>query len=461
MLRHQPRQEAGVAAARDAVARRDRAEGPGVVDKAGGLVESRRSGRRLPETDDRIGLVDEPPRHPHVHRPVPSGQRRQFAGVDRLIDGEGDQVEAGGVAVGVQQRLQGTRELHRRGNVPAHIRAVAGQGPGVVVAEHGRVQRHHQSVVHRQPCLVIDHVPPQPGGVAGVNPSRQGAAIQHLRLRVVQALRARIRMGMVGGDRPALLEEGPTAPHRLHMSGVGRYVLVCGPPQRLGQLPPVGPGRLQVGIGPEGGDHPTVPIGVGGQGAMVGQIRAGVIRGRQYGNVEALIQRPGRELGRVQGGVDLVVDVVRGGGRRAHLHPEYVVEDLGEPGLHRRTRQPVPVLAQQPECCPRLLRTQLAAHRHAQVRQLHPGQGVQQPVGVVIRGQQQAGGVGEGDVLGQPLRRDMPVGGDDGRVGDLGQQFPGHATRSRIGGQQPVGIEGQRLGRGRGGHEWAPDSWCC
>jgi len=70
--------------------------------------------------------------------------------------------------------------------------------------------------------------------------------------------------------------------------------------------------------------------------------------------------------------------------------------------------------------------------RDAKRRQVYPV-GMHQPVDVVIRGQQQAGRVVEGRVLGNPDRRNVTVWGDDREItslcidpsGDLADRFVG------------------------------------
>ncbi|BCJ56775.1 hypothetical protein Jiend_01970 [Micromonospora endophytica] len=124
-------------------------------------------------------------------------------------------------------------------------------------------------------------------------------------------------------------------------------------------------------------------------------------------------------------------------------------EDLGEgllqPQPGRGAPEQVPVLDETPPdgAAVGLHRAAVAAG-HAQLArgdalaEQHPGQ-------VVVRHDEQLGRVGEGLVLGQQRRVDVPVRGDDGQLLHQRVQLPGQRALARFGGEEQVGS-------GRGGH---------
>ena len=69
--------------------------------------------------------------------------------------------------------------------------------------------------------------------------------------------------------------------------------------------------------------------------------------------------------------------------------------------------------------------------------------GVQHPVDVVVRGDQQRRRVVEWDVVGQPLRRHVAVRRDDRQILDTLVQLPGDRAETRLGGQQPIRVKPQ------------------
>ena len=93
-LAHEPRQERRVESAGHVVAGRDRQEGAGVVDEARAAVEAGGLGDGRAEPQHRIGGVEEPPRRADEDARVEPGERRDLARVDRLVDGEQDEVQA-------------------------------------------------------------------------------------------------------------------------------------------------------------------------------------------------------------------------------------------------------------------------------------------------------------------------------------------------------------------------------
>src|SRR5664280_2304466 len=129
------------------VARRDRQERAGVVDEAGGLREPDGLGEGLAEALDRVGSVDEPPGHPHVHRRVEPRQRAELAAVDGLVHREHDKAEGRVRPERVEHRLQRAGRLDGHRYVRAHVRPVRLKGLRVVVPVRGGVERHEEPVL--------------------------------------------------------------------------------------------------------------------------------------------------------------------------------------------------------------------------------------------------------------------------------------------------------------------------
>ena len=140
VLRHQTRQLPGIETSGHVVAGRNRTESAGVVHEAGGPREPHRFGHCGPETPDRVGGVEEPPRHPDVHRRVEPSEGCELAGPDRLVDGEDDQMESRMSAVALQQRAQSLGDLDVDRDVRPHVGAEAGGCCSVMVAAYAAVK---------------------------------------------------------------------------------------------------------------------------------------------------------------------------------------------------------------------------------------------------------------------------------------------------------------------------------
>ena len=152
-----------------------------------------------------------------------------------------------------------------------------------------------------------------------------------------------------------------------------------------------------------------------------------------------VVQRPRTEVRGLQRGVDRVVDLVGGllGGDQVDAED---VGELGlEPELDRGAAVGLPVRAQDAEGVAGLLGGELRL-ADAEVGQRH-AVGVHHPVDVVVRGDQQRRGVVERGVVGQPLRRDVPVRGDDRQVADSVVELSGDVAGGGVGGEQAVWVQ--------------------
>src|SRR5674476_1518861 len=69
---------------------------------------------------------------------------------------------------------------------------------------------------------------------------------------------------------------------------------------------------------------------------------------------------------------------------------------------------------------------------------------VQEPVDVVVGAEQEAGGVGPGRILGDPLRRYVTVRGDDRQVLDRLVQTARDVSGGGLSGEEAVGVKRQR-----------------
>ena len=191
---------------------------------------------------------------------------------------------------------------------------------------------------------------------------------------------------------------------------------------------------------------------------MVGQVVARVVGGGQHLDAEALEQRARPEVGSAQ-------RARRSGRRSRRRWPRTAGRS---PRRCRRARSPARTgsacRGRRPSGCtaparPRGRRPASSAAPPAPRSSSGTPCGVQQPDDVVVGGDQQRGRVAERDVLGDPLRRHVPVRGDDRQVAHRGVEPTGDAAgrRARPGGAGPDGAatlhrsspDGPPPGRGR------------
>jgi hypothetical protein len=253
------------------------AERPGVVDEPGGVVEAGRVGDRLPEAPHGVGGVEEPPRRPQVERGVTAGQRGQLPAVRVLVERVDHHPQPRIVAVLVQQRRQRVHIVGGLRDVPAHVPAVRGVQPLVVVARRARVQLQDETVVDRHPGELEQHVRPERLGVGRRRRPAQPPLVQSGGLLGGDLEGPGGGMTVVRGGRAGGDEGLPARAQGVQVPGVRLRVLAGDLAEPADRTRPTG--ELQVGdvVGPERADHP--PAGpapaVGGQLGVPGQVVQG------------------------------------------------------------------------------------------------------------------------------------------------------------------------------------------
>jgi hypothetical protein len=386
VLGDQTGQVGGVHPAGRVVAGRDRGEPPGVVDEPGAPVEPGGLGHRVTEPAHGARGVQEPPRRAQVYRRVEPGQRGELPGEHRLVQGEQHGAEAGMGAEALQQGPQQVGELGAQRQVVTGVRAEPAQRPGMVVAAHPGVQRHHQPVLGRHAGHLAQAGQPQ--GVVPVAGTGADPTEQPVGLGGVEELHPDVRGAVVGGGGAVFPEVHPAGFQRGHQAVVVAGVDVGGGGQPVQRRRPAGNGGVGVGVRPEGGQHPAVPVRVGGQRPVVAQVVGRVVGGGQRGQVERAVQRAGpvARLGQPPG--QLVEQLVGGVRTRLHPHLEHIVQLRLQPLPGRRSQEQRPVRAEGAPHLPRPgRRAAPLAVGQPEPLQGHPV-GVQQPGDVVVRGDQ-------------------------------------------------------------------------
>ena len=161
------------------------------------------------------------------------------------------------------------------------------------------------------------------------------------------------------------------------------------------------------------------------------QVVARIVGGGDQVDPEPPVERPGPEGRRGERVGDLVVDRVRGRGRGPDLDAEDVGQLHLQPVAHRRAAVDRPVCAERAKRLTGLLFGERTL-ADTELRQAH-AVGVQQPVDVVVGGDQQRGRVTEREVVGEPAGRHVAVRGDDRQLGHRRVQPTGHGPQRRVG----------------------------
>ncbi|MEI2643236.1 MAG: hypothetical protein V9G10_13170 [Candidatus Nanopelagicales bacterium] len=306
----------------------------------------------------------------------------------------------------------------------------------MVVAVYARMQRHHQAVVGGHPGLLEHEVPAQGVGLRLRDPPRLRCRIQPLHLRGRQSFHPGVPVRMIRRHRTVRFEEGPPRLHGGQPSRVRARVDVRDLSQPLHVRGPIRASRLEVAVGPEIGRYRPVPIC---QCPVESQVVSRVVCRRQELDAEPVVERPRPKLRRLQGSANGVVDRIGRVGSGLHVQPEDVGQLRFQPVLHSGSAKGRPVIAENPERRPGLIRAEFPANpEFAQTDALR----VQQSGDVVIRGDQQARRIAEGRVVSKPLRRHMTVRRDDWQVLHLCVERAGNVAHARVRGQQPVRMHG-------------------
>ena len=191
--------------------------------------------------------------------------------------------------------------------------------------------------------------------------------------------------------------------------------------------------------------HPAGERRVGGQRGVRGEVVARVVGGGQHLDAEPLEQgaRPVGVLRQPLG--DLVVDrrrrwPPRAARSRRRSRPAPPPASTGRGAAEHR-----PVLAQQPPRPRRASASVSGPRPDAELGQRHPG-GVQQPGHVVVRGDEQGAGSGNGTSSTSMRASTWPCGDTIGRSRTASYSRRATARTPGIGRQQPVGVQDE--GRG-------------
>ncbi len=195
--------------------------------------------------------------------------------------------------------------------------------------------------------------------------------------------------------------------------------------------------RVDHRIGPVGGDHAPCPA-AGADRVVVLELIQRTLGGGDDLDVEALEQRARAERLRLQRRGDGVVVKVCRAGIEPHAQPEHLMEHMVQPHRGRRATKQVEMLRQQPPSRARIdRRTGTVPARNAQPVQRH-ALAVQHAEQVVVRHQQQFGGIGEWRIAGEPGRIGVAMRTDDGQIAPPGRtgaaRWHAGPDRTRTGG---------------------------
>ena len=261
---------------------------------------------------------------------VVPGQRRQLTAVGGLVEGEQHEREVGLVAESSEERRERVYVIGAGRDVGADVGTEAFEHRRVVVPMAARVELDDQPVVQAHPHHLGEHLATEglglvAGVVARADPVEQAGGIGRVEIAGSGAGVAVIGRGGAVRD-----EELPALGQGRQVAGPGGGVLPGQLAQPLQVRDEVGTVRVDHRVGPERRDHPAVPVRVG-DGSVVGQVverRFG--RGQEL-DPEPVEERPGPEVGLVQSGGHVVVDLVGGRGVETHADPEHLAQGVVHP----------------------------------------------------------------------------------------------------------------------------------
>ena len=167
--------------------------------------------------------------------------------------------------------------------------------------------------------------------------------------------------------------------------------------------------------------------------------------GGEEADVEAVEQRPRLERVGRQLRVDRVVIMIGGAGIERHVEAEHLAEHMPQPHRRGRTAEQMGMLGKGAPGSARIGRRHARFVGHAQRVQRHALR-IEHAINIVIRREQQFGGVRPVGVGGEPGRIGVPVRADDRQPGHFGIERAGDLPRAVLGREQPVGIELQGPG---------------
>ncbi len=376
-----------------------------------------------------------------------AGERAQFARVGAFVQGEENQSEIGLVAEPVQQRLERMHVVGTKRNIRAFVAPVTRRELSVVVAEATRMDLHHQAIVHTHAGHFGEHLAAKDLRIPGAEPAAHDSVEQTADLVLRQVGRSAARMPVVGRGGAHLREERAALAVRAQIALPGTNVFTGESAELLQRGSELFVLGVDHRIGTVGGDHTAVPSA----GADRGMVEQGIERRFGSGDhfdVEALEQRTRPEVGLLQRGSNRIVVVIGSARVQSHTKAEHVVEDVVEPHGRRRAPEQVEVRRQYAPCLAWVGFGAGAVGTRNSQRIQRNSLAVEHPEHVMVRDQQQLGGIGEGGVVGEPCGVGMAVRADDGQVRDLRVQAPRDRARDSVGGEEAVLIQCQGFGAG-------------
>ena len=237
------------------MARRDGEEGASVVDESARAVEARRLGDRGAPPEDRVGGVEEPPRRTHVDARVEARERGDLTGVDRFVDGEEHEVEAGRGAERLEQRTKVLGVLRSHRDVVPRVGAVALEGRPMVIPAYAGMDRHDQTVVNAHPRHLEEHVPAEQACSRGVQVPRHRPSEELLRSGGIEIHGERLQHAVISRHRARRHEVRATRSEGCQVAGERR--LLAGRREESRDVRGErGRVRIDVGVGAEGRQHP-------------------------------------------------------------------------------------------------------------------------------------------------------------------------------------------------------------
>ena len=193
--------------------------------------------------------------------------------------------------------------------------------------------------------------------------------------------------------------------------------------------------RIDHQIGPEGGDDPSLPAGGGDLPVVFEGIEGGIRRGDHL-DVEAFKEGAGPELRPGQGLRDPVVEFIRIGRIEPLIDAEEEIEDMLEPHPGGRSPEEVVMLGEKTPDLPGIAFDRTAVDPGNPEFFERDALAVEHPEQVMIRDQEQLGGIGKGDIVRIPPGIGVPVGADDGQILDLAVQTAGDPPLGGIAGKR-------------------------
>ncbi len=279
----------------------------------------------------------------------------------------------------------------------------------VVVPVRARVDGHDQPVLDGHARHLVHHVGFEDIAVLGRPLTAPCAGEEFLGVGPVQLEGQGGAHPVVCGHRAMLHEVAAAVFHRPDIPGVTCRAVTGGPDQAVDVLHPAGVRNVDVGIRPEGGDHPAAERAVRGDGGMVLQVIERIIRGGEHLDVEVGEELAWAERRLTQTRLEGIEGAVRRGFGNLLVQLEDVLEFRADPVSGRGSLEQRPRLA---ELAPHGPWVRVGDGSLVEPVERHAA-GMDETDNIVVRGDQQRCRIGERCVLGQHGGVDVAVRGND------------------------------------------------